>query len=195
MTLYEELELTPDCSFDDIKQQYRILAGIHHPDKGGDEEKFKRIKFAYEVLSDPVRRKQYDDTSTTEEPRDIHVEAVNHLSHIFHIVMPNFDPRSGNNLIEIMKIETNKNLMLIIADQTRCEKLIENLELTKEKIKVKNNNTEDIVSSFLNYQLEARRQDLEIFKYRIEVINTMSKILENYEFGFLELVSEMPTET
>ena len=62
MTLYDELELTPDCSFDDIKHQYRTLAGIHHPDKGGDEEKFKKqgmdAKFPndFEVLKKYIRR-------------------------------------------------------------------------------------------------------------------------------------------
>ena len=67
MTLYDELELSPSCSMEDIKQQYRTLASVHHPDKGGDEERFKRIKFSYEVLSDSARRKQYDETKTTNE--------------------------------------------------------------------------------------------------------------------------------
>ena len=76
MTLYDDLELQPDCSFEDIKHQYRTLAKKHHPDLGGDAEVFKRIKFAYEVLSDPDRRKQYDETKTTTGSINIRIEAI-----------------------------------------------------------------------------------------------------------------------
>ena len=96
MTLYEELELPTYCSFDDIKQQYRKLSMIHHPDLGGDVEKFKRIKFAYEVLSDPERRKQYDLDKTTGVVNDIHTEAISKLANIFFAIMPTFNFNEGN---------------------------------------------------------------------------------------------------
>ncbi len=45
----------------DIKRAYRKLAHKHHPDKsGGDEEKFKQVNAAYQVLSDDQKRAQYD---------------------------------------------------------------------------------------------------------------------------------------
>lgn len=59
-TPYNVLGVTPDASTDDIKKAYRKAALKHHPDKGGDEEKFKEISKAYETLSDPEKRKLYD---------------------------------------------------------------------------------------------------------------------------------------
>ena len=58
MNPYTELDVPVDASLETIRQRYRTLAQMYHPDKGGDEEMFKLIKLAYEILSDPVRRKQ-----------------------------------------------------------------------------------------------------------------------------------------
>lgn len=61
-TLYTALGVAPTASDDEIKRAYRKLAAKHHPDKkGGDEARFKEIASAYEVLSDPDKRKLYDE--------------------------------------------------------------------------------------------------------------------------------------
>jgi len=57
---YKALEVDKDASDADIKKAYRKLAVKHHPDKGGDPEKFKEITRAYEVLSDSEKRSKYD---------------------------------------------------------------------------------------------------------------------------------------
>merc|ERR550532_1824269 len=57
---YKTLEVDKGASEPDIKKAYRKLAVKHHPDKGGDPEKFKEITRAYEVLSDPEKRSTYD---------------------------------------------------------------------------------------------------------------------------------------
>ena len=57
---YKILEVEKDASAEDIKKAFRKLAHEHHPDKGGDEDKFKELNEAYEVLSDPDKRRDYD---------------------------------------------------------------------------------------------------------------------------------------
>lgn len=63
--LYEDLELRPTCSNDDIKKSYKRLALTHHPDKNinnkdAAEVKFKCIQHAYDILCDVEKRKLYD---------------------------------------------------------------------------------------------------------------------------------------
>jgi molecular chaperone DnaJ len=58
--LYEILGVDRDASDDEIKRSYRRRARELHPDTGGDEEEFKELTTAYEVLKNPQARANYD---------------------------------------------------------------------------------------------------------------------------------------
>jgi len=60
--LYEVLQLSPSAEQLVITKVYRLLAAYYHPDnkQTGDEERFKLVLKAYEVLSDPAKRSRYD---------------------------------------------------------------------------------------------------------------------------------------
>lgn len=60
MDYYEILGVTRSASQEEIKKAFHKLAHKYHPDKGGDEKKFKEINEAYQVLSDKQKRQQYD---------------------------------------------------------------------------------------------------------------------------------------
>ncbi|KAG2012165.1 DnaJ protein [Coprinopsis cinerea AmutBmut pab1-1] len=57
---YKILGVSRDCTEVEIKKAYRRESLKHHPDKGGDEEKFKLVVEAHAVLSDPQKRRMYD---------------------------------------------------------------------------------------------------------------------------------------
>lgn len=57
---YSVLGVSKSASTSDIKKAYKKLAIEHHPDRGGTKEKFAEISEAYETLSDPEKRRAYD---------------------------------------------------------------------------------------------------------------------------------------
>ncbi len=57
---YDVLGVKKDASADEIKKAFRRAAVEHHPDRGGNETKFKEVNEAYEVLKDSEKRKRYD---------------------------------------------------------------------------------------------------------------------------------------
>lgn len=65
---YQILEVTPESGEEQIRKSYRRLAMLYHPDRNpgnpAAEEKFKEIAEAYGVLTDPVKRGQYDTSRT-----------------------------------------------------------------------------------------------------------------------------------
>jgi molecular chaperone DnaJ len=64
---YHILGISKNASDEEVKKAYRKLAHEHHPDRpGGNEQKFKEINEAYQVLSDKTKRVQYDRFGTAE---------------------------------------------------------------------------------------------------------------------------------
>lgn len=57
---YSILGVNKTSNPEEIKKAYRKLAAQHHPDRGGDTQRFQQIQEAYDVLSDPEKRQQYD---------------------------------------------------------------------------------------------------------------------------------------
>jgi len=185
--LYEILGLPKDCTQEQIKHQFRILARIHHPDMGGDVEKFKEIKLAYEVLSDPERRAEYDKSGAVNQRMDILQEARMNLSNLFFMVLPNINPDT-DNILDICKNELEKSIENLEKDKINNSIYISKLNLVKSKIRVKDElEIEDIFSSFLTNALDARQNDLNTFDRRIEVAKEMLKIIDRYHYGFFEL--------
>ncbi len=57
---YKELGLKQSATKEEIKSSYRSLVKKHHPDTGGEKDKFLAIQLAWETLNDPIKKAKYD---------------------------------------------------------------------------------------------------------------------------------------
>ena len=96
MEHYQTLGVDRNATPEDIKRAYRKLANQHHPDKGGDTAMFQKIQTAYETLSDPEKKQQYDNPNPFGgmggAPGGFHFTTGSPFGGGFNF---NFDPRSG----------------------------------------------------------------------------------------------------
>ena len=63
MDYYDILGVDKTASDSELKKAYKKQSMQHHPDRGGDEAKFKEVNEAYSALKDPEKRQMYDQAS------------------------------------------------------------------------------------------------------------------------------------
>jgi curved DNA-binding protein CbpA len=182
--LYDELELPRTCTFEEIKQQYRILAQTYHPDKAvfGDEKKFIRIKEAYETLIDPVKRSHYDSTGDYYEDTNISNEVNNRLSNMINHFTQQIDPEI-DDLILKMKVdiyEAQRNTNQAIVE---CNNTIRKLTIISKKIKLKKEEGNNFLKRIVESKITHKQNELSGHKRTLLVFDKMLEILDGYHFS------------
>jgi DnaJ-class molecular chaperone len=112
---YTVLGVKTDATRDEIKDVYKKLAVIYHPDKGGDENKFKQIAEAYKILTDDIKRNEYDTKSMFGTKYDSSYDLYNfefNQNTTYNDINNNLNKFKSNGLIDILlrvKKSTFKN--------------------------------------------------------------------------------------
>tara|TARA_R110000824_G_scaffold11663_3_gene51119 strand:+ start:3408 stop:4022 length:615 start_codon:yes stop_codon:yes gene_type:complete len=88
MNPYTVLGINENANTATIKEAYRNLARKHHPDRGGDVQKFKEATEAYSILSDEQKRNRYHRPSPTFGFEHIFGQEFNPFADLFHFQQP-----------------------------------------------------------------------------------------------------------
>lgn len=107
MDYYNTLGISKSASEADIKAAYRKMAMKHHPDRGGDEKKFKEVTEAYETLSDPQKKQMLD---MGVDPNAQHTSYRQGSPFEFHFNSGNFEDVFGNFGFGGRPVRKNKTL-------------------------------------------------------------------------------------
>ena len=106
MDYYKILEVNKKSSLEEIKKSYKKLAVKNHPDKGGDPKIFKKISEAYQVLSNPEKRRIYDNENIYDNLRG--QNEFTDANELFNFVFSTHNPHKLNNLFSSrINISTN----------------------------------------------------------------------------------------
>jgi len=186
--LYKVLEIDEEADKKAIKKAYYKLASKHHPDKGGNPDEFKKICSAYEILSDPERKRIYDeDGIIVNDSEDILNQWV--FQTFAQLVetwiktkvagqqrIPGFPEFVENN------IKQNKEKAENLIEEVRTKK--EKLEKYKKFADVENgNNIFAKVLNKLNKELEDHLMAGNTGIYRMHLLE---KEFERYNFSEME---------
>ena len=119
MDYYSILGVSKDASEQDIRKAYKKQSMQHHPDRGGNEEKFKQVNEAYSTLKDPHKRDVYDQQQTGNR------QAFNFNSENIHDIFGNmFNNRqmSVQLAVDIMLEDVLQGKNLIITYNTNRQR-------------------------------------------------------------------------
>lgn len=123
--LYEVLGVEKDVSEADLKKAYKKLAIKHHPDKGGNEETFKKVSEAYSILSDSEKRKKYDMFGTYDENAMQMPDMNDIFQNIFGGGAASFFGGSQQSQQQQQKRGKNKTVTLTVSlEEVYCGKVI-----------------------------------------------------------------------
>ena len=180
-TLYDDLELPKTCTSDEIKQKYRILAQLHHPDKGGDVEKFKRMKLAYEVLSDPIKREHYDSTGDHYNDVNLDSEVMGRLAVMVSQFVQHINPEI-DDLILKMRIEIRALQQLTTNAIVECNELIAKFNIISKKIRLKKEG-ENLLKLVVDKKVLGLHNEVINHKRGLIVFARMLEVLDDYHFS------------
>lgn len=149
---YNVLGVDKAATQNEIKKAYRDLSKKHHPDKGGDQEIFAQISEAYEVLSDPAKRKEYDETGTVNKKPN-HLMYLSDLIHRILIPMIHaFIDQNHKDIIELFIREMKKLKRGMLDAILEHQSKIDDLEKSLDKITVKSG--ENLIATMIRAEID-----------------------------------------
>ena len=178
--LYDILGVAKDATPDQIREAFKKLARQHHPDMGGNEADFKDVQKAYEVLSDPQKKAQYDLTGDFSKKPDVLSQAKAMIGNIFMRVI---ESEVRGDLVAHVRVSINQNITSATADQKKLRKKIRKLTKYKGRVAKKNKTNGDsqdtnmydsVLSSALNnlnHTDQTITEALKTFHKAVEILN------------------------
>lgn len=179
-SLYDILGINKDATQEEIKTAYREKAKIHHPDKeGGDTETMNKINKAYEVLKDPVSRKRYDETGSTEKVPDFNKRFEAFIQDVF-ISLVNSQNVKTTDLISAFDDHIDKMVMDWSATKAEYKRRADRLNLVVARLR--STTDYDPFKKVVQANIDALEQTLKTIDLDIEFVKECKERLKNHSY-------------
>ena len=185
---YEVLGVKSNATPETIKKKYRALCFRTHPDVGGDPEEFKKISYAYSLLSDAKRRQQYDENgwmANEETEETVESKAIRTLITIFESVIQ--FTLDGNDIIADTISGLNRMMDIKNNNIKKTQLNKKRLDSVRRRMKQKKGAKYDPILLII---LERTKQEadkiVQAAKEEIEVLKMAKIFAEEYEYTPIE---------
>lgn len=180
--LYKILGINKDATAKEIKGAYRKRANETHPDKQGDEsaEEFKEVSMAYLVLSNPDKRKRYDDG---DDPENLHAEqdhVTQKLAQLFIQTLSSVDTKHQDVFLTMRSTltkEKHKGLSAIRVGRSQIAQFTKDIKRVKKK-KGKDNFFVGLIEGTIGMV----KRDIEKITEAIGVVDRCLAKIDEYEW-------------
>lgn len=189
---YKTLRVKKKATQQEIKDAYRDLSKELHPDKKeGNAQKFKEIANAYEILSDPKRRKFYDLTGSDVTEAEFNRKAGGLLQQIFQLIVTTNGLEAIESIDMIKVINENIDTGMI-----GLEKKIDTARKSRVMIgqilkRVKHKSMMNPISVMLKHEIQKHTDTITQTKQEQEVGTRASAMLKEYGFDFEQQIKVM----
>lgn len=184
MGLYKILKVAKTATQEDIKTSYRVLAKENHPDRGGDPALMAEISTAYSILSDPEKRKKYDETGKLPESQTIEFEANALLNMVLSGALSAKDVRPENIISKCESIfkENERRSQAEIESSKSAIEILEKIRAKKCKINKKDTaeakSRKQQFSYIIDQEIKKKKDHLEKVNRAIEAITIAKEMIK-----------------
>lgn len=176
---YDVLGVARDATPEEIKAAFRKKSSEHHPDKGGDAAAMQAVNRAYEVLSDPARRSQYDE-SGDDEQRNLEADAQGLLASLFQSAMA-----SQDETIDPVKwtfYQLQGKVTEAEAEVKAAHRYIEKLGRRRGTVRRKTADKPNLVHSLIDARIASIRKTIPQNERVAAVARAALEALKDYEY-------------
>lgn len=184
--LYDTLGVPPDATPEDIKAAYRAEAKKHHPDAGGDAERFGELQKAYDVLSDEDKRRRYDQTGSTDtmDPAQ-RIEAIardRFAALIVEIVQGDPQAAFTKDWIKHAKDQLHRSRAKAKAERKAVEGKIALADKLAARFKAKNTAKRNIPADVLSHVKRDMARNLAEIDEAFAIMDRLEAMLDDHTF-------------
>ena len=194
---YEELEVSKEFTEKELKSQFRKLAKKHHPDlKKGTSDKFRDLKKAYNILSDPEKRAYYDETGMVFDDMQVNKIKTNAKENLFNLIKqiiynPNIMNHFENmDLIGIINKAINDNKNMLTQNIRKVSKEYETAKKIVLKLKHKGGEN-DFIKEMINNSIKEKEEVIKGMSSNIKIFDLMLEMINEYDYDFEQIMTNI----
>jgi curved DNA-binding protein CbpA len=187
-SLYDILGVPRTATQEEIKNAYRKMSKITHPDAGGATDEFTKCCAAYETLSDPDRRARYDTTGDVDDLQPIDAEARDFVAGVIATGIEQI--AMDQRLVESIPSEFWSMVRRAITEEDRAnnktvammKRRHSLLVQAHENLKQKGDKSPDQIRPMIDHMAKAISRNVAQAQRRSEVIAAAFVVIDSYEF-------------